>query len=571
MDRFFRVETIAATPNPQSVIYAAMHQDYSEGFVADEFDKWTNEEKSGEIVVKRLLKGDRGHYGCYTPDTEVLTEKGWLRWDKLDRTERLLAVDIKKGECFFEYPSQYQVIDVEKDDKLYAVDSQYLSFAVTGDHRMVVSHRKKDGKFTEWYFREAKDCFSSPVRYLLNSCLLSDQRKLPADIPDCDLLTAFRLAGFFFGDGIRSSSKEPGVVRFHLRLPRKIAYLSSLGFSVDKMKSDYFSIRDTSVAKWIHQNFSGQDGKKIPEWILFLPKPELAAFFDGLKNSDGTRIKDRSWCYDSCEKEALDLLQAVAHINGFSANMTLNNTPVSANHRACWRISIGEHATRRVETCQHRSPGVAENWIDYSGKVYCATVSTGALMVRHNNKVMVSGNCLEHPSITFGCGYFPHSVMQQARTHRIGTTFDCQSFRFQSGKVIQASKGEVDIEEVFYLRPVGQYHVRSGKRYSYTEDQRQRHLEWCREAAELYAYSVEMDGFSEEHSRGLLPFDYRQHFIVTFNARSLMHFFDMRAKPDAQLEIQQLCDLMLPHFEQWMPAVANWYKENRWRKGRLAP
>jgi thymidylate synthase (FAD) len=30
MDRF-RVEVIAKTPNPQQVIYAAMHQDYSEG------------------------------------------------------------------------------------------------------------------------------------------------------------------------------------------------------------------------------------------------------------------------------------------------------------------------------------------------------------------------------------------------------------------------------------------------------------------------------------------------------------------------------------------------------------
>jgi hypothetical protein len=29
----FRVEVIAKTPNPQQVIYAAMHQDYTDGFV----------------------------------------------------------------------------------------------------------------------------------------------------------------------------------------------------------------------------------------------------------------------------------------------------------------------------------------------------------------------------------------------------------------------------------------------------------------------------------------------------------------------------------------------------------
>ena len=34
MDRF-RVDLIAATPNPQQCVYAAMHQDYSEGFVPE--------------------------------------------------------------------------------------------------------------------------------------------------------------------------------------------------------------------------------------------------------------------------------------------------------------------------------------------------------------------------------------------------------------------------------------------------------------------------------------------------------------------------------------------------------
>ena len=51
--------------------------------------------------------------------------------------------------------------------------------------------------------------------------------------------------------------------------------------------------------------------------------------------------------------------------------------------------------------------------VSYTGKVYCATVSTGALMVRRNGKVSICGNCIEHPQITFNCGYFPHSVVQQ--------------------------------------------------------------------------------------------------------------------------------------------------------------
>ena len=59
----FRVDVIARTPFPQQVIYAAMHQDYSSGFVVEDRDSWPSEEKAGEVIVKRLLAGERGHYG----------------------------------------------------------------------------------------------------------------------------------------------------------------------------------------------------------------------------------------------------------------------------------------------------------------------------------------------------------------------------------------------------------------------------------------------------------------------------------------------------------------------------
>jgi thymidylate synthase ThyX len=81
----------------------------------------------------------------------------------------------------------------------------------------------------------------------------------------------------------------------------------------------------------------------------------------------------------------------------------------------------------------------------------------------------------------------------------------------------------------------------------------------------------EAQGCPEEQARGVLPFDYRQHFVVSFNLRSLLHFFDTRAKLDAQLEIRQLCELMWPHVKAWVPEIAAWYEAKRWGRGRLAP
>jgi thymidylate synthase (FAD) len=189
---------------------------------------------------------------------------------------------------------------------------------------------------------------------------------------------------------------------------------------------------------------------------------------------------------------------------------------------------------------------------------------------------------LEHPQITFSVGYFPHSVMQQARTHRISVSFDCQSMRytgkriarlgdsFQMSPIHLSDKAIAEIESVFYLRPVGDYTDRTGKRYTYDDATRYSDLIYCADNARLYANKVG-NGFSEEHARSQVCFDVRQHFVVSFNARSLMHFLDLRSKADAQLEIQQMCDLMFPHFKAWMPEIATWYETNRLHKARLSP
>ena len=177
---------------------------------------------------------------------------------------------------------------------------------------------------------------------------------------------------------------------------------------------------------------------------------------------------------------------------------------------------------------------------------------------------------LEHAQIVLNVGWFPHSVMQQARTHRVGVSFDSQSLRYTGERICRAAAGELDIEEVFYIRPVGWYNNRHGKKYNYSETERIKDLDLCRASAERYRDLLSA-GFAEEHARGILPFDYRQHFVVSFSLRAFLHFLDLRAKLDAQQEIRELCDLMWPHLQDWVPEIAGWYERSRLYKARLAP
>ena len=144
------------------------------------------------------------------------------------------------------------------------------------------------------------------------------------------------------------------------------------------------------------------------------------------------------------------------------------------------------------------------------------------------------------------------------------------SFRYTGQRLVDVIEQKREVEEVFYLRPLGFYSDRQGKKYEYTLEQRQQDIEWCITACQRYKDRIDQ-GFSEEHARGLIPFDVRQHWVMSANVRSLMHLVDLRWKADAQLEAQKLCECLWKPFQEWVPQIADWYEANRLKKARLAP
>jgi thymidylate synthase (FAD) len=177
---------------------------------------------------------------------------------------------------------------------------------------------------------------------------------------------------------------------------------------------------------------------------------------------------------------------------------------------------------------------------------------------------------LEHPAITFAVAGFPHSVVQQARTHRVGISFDVQSMRYTGKRVAAVATDKLGVEDVFYFRSVGNYADRFGKKYAYSKKMRETDMQVAKQMSTIYGYKLQ-EGFAEEHARGMLPFDYRQNFVLSFNLRSAMHFLDLRSKLDAQAEIIDLCNLMVPLLQKWAPEVMNYYIEKRLGRARLSP
>jgi len=178
---------------------------------------------------------------------------------------------------------------------------------------------------------------------------------------------------------------------------------------------------------------------------------------------------------------------------------------------------------------------------------------------------------LEHPAISFDCVGFVHNVIVQARTHRVGVSFDVQSQRYTGRRVLKVATGDLKPEEVFYVRPEGLYLDRKGHKYEWIKDDYERQLKFCLAASERYAEGYEKRGIAEEHLRDYLPQNIRQNFVATFSLRAALHFLDLRAKLDAQVEIQALSEGMVCVIKQWVPEIFNYYEEKRLHKARLSP
>ncbi len=163
----------------------------------------------------------------------------------------------------------------------------------------------------------------------------------------------------------------------------------------------------------------------------------------------------------------------------------------------------------------------------------------------------------EHVNFVFSFGFIPHSVVAHLTRHRL-FSFDVQSFRY-------TSFNSSSIEDCVYLRPVGIYN-----NYFYSEDERNQDLEIIKTQFKLYHQKLDT-GMSKEQARGILPYDLRQHFVMSGNLRAFWHLLDIRLKTNSQYETTETVKLIIEPLRGIIPQTMKWYLDNRGERGLLAP
>ena len=355
-------------------------------------DKITSD--SATKFVDRLIKS--GH--CYTGDTEILTENGWIKFR--DYNGEKVAV-INKDCSFKGFENPKRIVNYSYKGNFYYYPS--LGIEVTDGHNMFGVFRESKNNF---YKNDSYSLFKCNEYYKDNNgrekTLGERMFKTPRHCLKSKSLNPYgELIGFWLGDGCYSPETKNKLI-FHLKKQRKIEYLKQLceelGYIFEERKSNYYTVTNDNIGSSFNSLFYN-NGKRIS--LQYFPSIDIAySIINGLINSDGSLgINTKTITFSNISKSIIDWLLMYAPICGYSiSNRGISNN-TTLNNPVYKVLLLDTDYTLNNDSRNKDSKVIITNKVE---EVYCVTVSTGLIMVRGTNGITtICGNCsvLEHGTV----------------------------------------------------------------------------------------------------------------------------------------------------------------------------
>lgn len=324
-----------------------------------------------DTIIDKCKQGE-----CYTDDTEILTDKGFKLFKNVKKEDLIAEVD-KFGNINF--TKNYNLIekDYEGNIDIYQSIKKKNSFSlkVTPNHRMVINKRKQ--KNNKKYWSNSTEIIKSEELNLHrdNRIMLSGKTQINKDI-NFNFEDALNVA--YQADGQKDFNRKK--VRFHFSKKRKILrlklILDNLNIKYDekitKSKTTKISFyKDNLKFLTFHQKYNLKNISY--NWCI--------DFLNEISLWDGSK-KNQVINYSSIIKDNVDFIQEIASISNYKS---IINKQIRNNKTDLYSITLSQKNYKSGDS-------LTKYQEYYKGKVYCATVNTGKLLVKHNNITSICGN-----------------------------------------------------------------------------------------------------------------------------------------------------------------------------------
>jgi flavin-dependent thymidylate synthase len=326
---------------------------------------------------------------CYDAETEVLTDKGFVKWPLVTDEHKLGIWDNEKGTLCYERP-EYRTRQRYSGD-MYKVSHKSVDLMVTPNHKM-------------WVALNAGKNFSlvpadqlgnrTLVRYSKIAPFAGQFQGLPGWFACAKSMAAMlRLIGFFLGDG-HAAKAERNAILFTLRKTRKIGFLRStceeLGLVCEERSGVHWVVRGEGISEAFKAAFYNAEREKTtPEWVRQLPSDAAIEVLNGMIASDGHSYGQGSCTFTSTSLDLVDAFVLLGIHSGKAINGPYPLTPAEGKNKAVYGATmLSDRCSMPVVNQMNANTSL----VPYSGEVFCAKTRTGVLVVRRNGKVVLSGN-----------------------------------------------------------------------------------------------------------------------------------------------------------------------------------
>jgi len=336
---------------------------------------------SDKDSVEQKIVGDSMIYfrGCVDETTEVLTNKGWLKYDEVSIGDKLPTLNINTLSVEQDVVLDKTVFQV--DEEMVRVKSSLVDQLVTKDHRCIIAKRKYSGEKSPLRIERAVNLIDKKSAYIPTT--------FQEEKGDIDYFYA--ILGWVIGDGSYWTKRDKYKEKVYIsekvciiqgKLCEELEVdLAKAGVSYYKKKHGENCFRyelcieaSTKIRKIISD-------KKLTFDIVFgSTKAELRGLFRGLMFSDGDNYKSSS--FYQRENGTADAFQALLVLLGKTSN--LKNIKSNDN-----RYGTKQMQLVRIRKNEWTNPSVTSE--TYKGVAWCPTTKNSTIFIRRNGKVSVTG------------------------------------------------------------------------------------------------------------------------------------------------------------------------------------
>jgi DNA-directed RNA polymerase II subunit RPB2 len=307
---------------------------------------------------------------CMLGDHEVLTNKGWIKFDDLyqryHNKEEFKIATLHDGQTI-KYDTPIDVYEWDYDGDMYKLTSQQVEFCITMDHEMLAKKRN----LNKFKLIKAKDLIGKRYNLKKNGII---------DIPDVEIINIngkifkmddlLHFLGIFITNGYLL---ENNIYITNIKTTYMYNKMNlNLDLDHDRCDSEYI-IKSTKLYKWLEDY-----NRNIPDFVFKLNSRQAKILLSSLLLFSKTQE-----FYTSSNKLANDVMKLAIHA-GWSAT-------IKQDEKLC--VSINKY---KNEPHINNNTKQVEEIVYHKGKVYCLEVPSHIFMIRYNHKNVWSGNCSRH-------------------------------------------------------------------------------------------------------------------------------------------------------------------------------